>query len=1211
MSAVDARIDVAVAARRSWLLRGICVALAACIAVMAYTGAAMASAAAPGISVEQATGAVTSSIVEARIAPNGAATTCTVQYVSEAAFHAAGWTDAQSVACPETIAAGAGERWVFVHVGGLTIETSYEYRVVASNSAGTTEGPEAAFVTFGLETFSFEALGVPSIGSEEELVPGEPFALAGGHPYELVTSFVLNSNMGTYGTGEKGEAVRTVATLKDVKVHLPVGVIGNPTATPRCSLRAVEEHDCRGEDQVGMMEVATNEKSGKYGVNENNPLFNVVPPRGVAARFSAKFNGFVNATIDAHVRTGSDYGIDADSLDITSLGSPAEVVVRMWGVPSDPTHTPERVCEKDGTLKYSEECSFPAELPKKPFLTMPTACRGPVTALGEADAFQDPGDYAVGRQQMPQTTGCEHVPFAPTIEAQPSNTQGDSPTGMDIKLHVPQDEEPEGTATSDLKDATVTFPAGVAVNPSSADGLAACNEEQVGFSGFAELDPAGEPGLKTAQFTPNAAECPEASEIGTVTIHTPLLEHPITGAMYVATPHQNPFGTLVAVYLTVYDPISGVVIKLPGKVTLDQKTGQITTTFEQTPQLPFEDLEVQLFGAKEAAAKSRAPLTTPETCGSYAATSLLEPWSHLGAEGEEGTANATPASEAFHVTSEPGGGACPATEAQAPNAPGFEAGTASPIGGAYSPFVLKLRREDGSQRFDALDVTLPPGMTGKVAGVEECPQADIEAAEALSGEGGGETERAHPSCPAGSEVGVAHVGAGSGAPFYVNGKAYFAGPYKGAPFSVVFITPAVAGPFDLGTVVVRAALYIDPHTAQVSVKSDPFPTILDGIPLDIRSVGVEMSRPEFTLNPTSCDVMSVGGGVQSTAGQSAALSDRFQVGGCDTMPFTPTFTASTQARHSRREGAYLHVRVTSGAGQANIGQVHVAIPRKMPARNDTLKLACTEAQFDKDPEGCPEGSIVGHAVAHTPILPVPLEGPAMFVSHGDRGFPDLEVVLKGDGVTVILEGSTFINKKGVTFSTFGSVPDVPVSSFDLYLPEGPHSALAANGNLCRRTVTKRKRVRIYVKAHRRHGKLIKGHWAHRTRTVSRNVPVDLRMPTTITGQNGAQITQRTKIAVHGCKPELRVLGKHVKGTHARLEVSVPSKGTLVAVGKGVARSVKDVGSAATVTISVKLSRRDRRVLAKHPHQRFNANVSLRFSPEHGAKLHAHVHLLMR
>lgn len=1180
-------------------------AVAACIATAACTGTALASVAAPAVSIEQATGAVSSSMIEARIAPNGATTTCTVQYVQESDFHVSGWAGAQTVACPQSIAAGAGERWVFVYVGGLTIETRYEYRVIASNSAGTTEGPEAAFVTFGLKTFSFEALGPPSLGPEEELLPGEALVLAGGHPYELVTSFVVNSNAGVYGANER--EFRTVATLKDVRVHLPVGMVGNPTATPTCTMRAAESHDCRGENQVGKMEIATNEYEGKFGVREDNPLFNIVPPRGVAARFSAKFNGFVNGTIDAHVRTGSDYGIDADSLDITALGKPALVVVRMWGVPSDPGHTPERICEKSGGGSYSIGCAFPAELPHKPFLTMPTSCRGPVTALGEASAYQGPGDYAHATQQMPQTIGCEDVAFAPTIEAQPADTQADSPTGMDIKLHVPQDEEPEATATSDLKDATVTFPAGVAVNPSSADGLAACSEEQAGFTGFAELDPTGEPGVKTAQFTPSPAECPEAAEIGTVTIHTPLLEHPITGAMYLATPHQNPFGTLVAVYLTVHDPISGVVIKLPGKVTLDQQTGQITTTFEQTPQLPFEDLEVQLFGAKEAAAKSRAPLTSPETCGSYATTSLLEPWSHLGAEGETGTPDAAPSSAPFQVVAAPGGGACAPTEAHAPNAPGFEAGTASPIGGAYSPFVVKLKREDGSQRFGALDVTLPPGMTGRVAGVEECPQADIGAAQALSGEGGGATELAHPSCPAGSEVGVVHVGAGSGAPFYVSGKVYFAGPYKGAPFSLVFVTPALAGPFDLGSVVVRAALYIDPHTAQVSVKSDPFPTILDGIPLDIRSVGVEMSRSSFTLNPTSCDAMSVTGSETSTAGQTASLSDRFQVGGCDTMPFNPTFTATTHALHSRKRGAYLHVHVTSGSGQANIGSVHVAIPRQMPARNDTLKLACPEAQFDKDPEGCPEGSIVGHAVAQTPILPVPLEGPAMFVSHGDRGFPDLEIVLKGDGVTVVLEGSTFINKAGVTFSTFGSVPDVPVSSFDLYLPEGPHSALAADGNLCHRTVAKRKRVRVYVKAH---GKA-KGHWVHRTKTVSRSVPVQLEMPTTITGQNGAQITQHTRIGVTGCKPELRVVGKHVKGTRAELAVSVPAKGMLVAFGKGVERAVRDVGKAATVTIEVSMRGRDRRVLAKHPHQRFNANVELRFTPKHGVSLQTHVQLLMR
>ena len=338
-------------------------------------------------------------------------------------------------------------------------------------------------------------------------------------------------------------------------------------------------------------------------------------------------------------------------------------------------------------------------------------------------------------------------------------------------------------------------------------------------------------------------------------------------------------------------------------------------------------------------------------------------------------------------------------------------------------------------------MTLPPGLTGKIAGIEQCPQGAIEAAQHRSGEGEGTLEQNSPSCPSGSEVGVVHVGAGSGNPYYVTGRAYWAGPYEGAPFSLVIVTPAVAGPFDLGTVVVRAGLFINPSTAQVTVKSDPFPTILDGIPLDIRSVGVEVNRSGFILNPTSCNVMAVTGEEMSTAGQTASLSDRFQAGGCTNLPFHPLFTASTQGSASKAGGASLVVKVVPGPGQANIAKVDLTLPKQLPARLTTLQKACTEAQFNANPAGCPEGSVIGSATAHTPILNNPLVGPAYLVSHGGAAFPDVEFVLQGEnGIEIVLDGGTQI-KNGITYSKFETVPDEPISSFETVLPEGPHSAL--------------------------------------------------------------------------------------------------------------------------------------------------------------------------
>jgi hypothetical protein len=383
-------------------------------------------------------------------------------------------------------------------------------------------------------------------------------------------------------------------------------------------------------------------------------------------------------------------------------------------------------------------------------------------------------------------------------------------------------------------------------------------------------------------------------------------------------------------------------------------------------------------------------------------------------------------------------------------------------------------------------VKLPQGLVGKLAGVSECSGAQIAHAEHNTGT----AEKANPSCPAGSQLGMVLTGVGPGPdPFFASGKAYLTGPYKGAPYGIAVIVPALAGPFDLGTVVVRAAINIDPHTAQVTVSSDPFPQIIDGIPLRLRRVDVTVNRPGFTLNPTSCDPTQITGVLDSITGARHAVSSRFQVGDCASLAFRPGFKVFTKARHTKRFGAFLRVKVSSGPGQANIRSVFVKLPKALPSRTATLKGACSEKQFEIDPAGCPAASRVGTAIARTPILSTPLTGPAIFVSHGGAAFPDLDIVLQGSGITVELEGNTNIHHN-VTSSSFKSVPDVPVSSFELTLPTGPHSALSANGNLCFKTAKRGK------------------HWVRRR--------VKLVMPTTITGQNGALIHRNTRIAVQGC-----------------------------------------------------------------------------------------------
>jgi DNA-binding beta-propeller fold protein YncE len=1047
----------------------------------------------PSVDNQAAEALTTSADVRAHINPWGHDTTCQLQYVNAASFQTSQWAKATTVSCsPEHLGSGFGDVTAKVKLTGLPRATAYHYRFLATNQAGLSGHPEGTFETYGIRKVSMQFLKssivTDNFGSKhwEAGEPETPLQ-AGAHPYELVTTVTFSETTMFFKctahcksfVGEEAEVVNNTAlNTKDIKVDLPPGVIGNPSATPKCNRYLVEIGQCPADTQVGVIEVFGDYPvRGEGGVTPLleesekqpcptyyycEPIYNLEPSEAAPAEFAGFIEGQAPAWIPFHVRTGSDYGVSAAAVNITGIGGGVrQIRTRVWGVPASPTHEAERECTLDQkTLK--QPC--PDTEPQKPLLINPTACNGPLTVTASADSWQEPGQYVKQTTELPGFTGCGKLKFEPTFEAQPTSSVADSPTGLHADLHVPQNEEPLSLATADVRDAKVVLPAGVTVDPSSADGLAACSEAQIGYLPQRSAE-VGRP-----QFTPGPAECPDASKIGTVEVDSRLVDHPLPGAVYVAQQGANPFGSLLALYVTVYDAKTGVVIKLPGRVTADPVTGQLTTTFDEDPQLPFEDFKVDLFSG------SRASLTTPLVCGAYSIATDLMPWSS-----PEG-ADATPSSLPFTVANAPGGGACAASDAQAPNTPGFDAGTASPIAGSYSPFVLHLKREDGSQRFSGLNLTLPPGLTGKIAGIERCPQAAIEAARARSHEGEGALELAHPSCPAGSEVGVVHVGAGSGAPDYVTGRAYFAGPYNGAPFSLVIVTPAVAGPFDLGAVMVRAGLYIDPNTAQVTVSSDPFPTILDGIPLDIRSVSVDMNRKEFTLNPTNCSVMSVTGQESSTVGQTAALSDRFQAGGCTTLPFHPSFTASTSGKNSKAGGASLTVKVAQHPGEANIHKVNLQLPIQLPSRLSTLQKACPAAVFEANPAGCPAASVIGTATAHTPLLNVPLTGPAYLVSHGGEAFPDVEFLLQGEGVHITLDGKTDI-KKGITYSHFETVPDAPISSFETVFPQGPSSILgtnvpqSANYSLCGQNLT---------------------------------------IPTTLTGQNGAIVNQNTKIAVTGC-----------------------------------------------------------------------------------------------
>jgi Uncharacterized conserved protein len=943
---------------------------------------------------------IASAAVEAKINPFGLDTTCQVQYVAEADFNESGYAKATTVPCtPADLGSGSSPQEVKAKLANLGFDTTYHYRFVLTNTSGTLPGPDEEFSTFGIKSFSIEAL--------DEL--GEPETRAGGHPFELRTSVFLNT---TFISG----SLSPDALVKDILTKLPPGLIGNPTATPACALRAAEESHCTPESQVG--EIVVFREGGEASLG---PLFNVSPPKGKAASFAAQLGASADAFIDAGIRTGGDYGITAGSRNITQFGNVNGVTVTIWGVPASPGHTAEHVCANLGGNNYPLGC--PSTAPEKPFLSMPTSCTGePLSAEAIADAYQAPGEFARRSFELPAMTGCNQLEFEPTLQARPTTNVADSPSGLHVDLHVSQNENPVGLRSADLKDSKIVLPKGLILNPSGANGLQGCSA--------ADFDIHGE----------GPAACPDASRIGTVEIASPLVgeynasgestPHPLTGSVYLATPHDNPFDSLVALYVSVSEPQAGVVVKLAGKVEI-AKDGQLTTTFNENPQLPFNDFKLDFFGG------AKAPLRTPAVCGEYHTSSELTPWS-----APESGPPATP-SDSYLIESGPGGRPCPASEAGEANAPAFEAGTEKPLAGAFSPFSLHLHREDGTQVFSALNVDLPPGLIGKLAGVGECSDAQLAAAANKSGA----AEQASPSCPASSRIGTVNVAAGAGpAPYYTGGTAYLSGPYKGAPLSVAIITPAVAGPFDLGTVVVRNALQVNPETAQISVKSDPIPTELQGIQLDIRSIDLMLDRSQFTLNPTNCEKMAFSGEEISSLGNAAALANPFQVGECGTLAFAPKLSLKLTGGTKRNKNPALRATLTAKPGQANIARAQVTLPHSEFLDQAHIGTVCTRVQFAAN--ACPAASIYGHATAVTPLLDQPLSGPVYLRSSSNK-LPDLVAALNGQ-INVVLDGRIDTGRGGGIRNSFEVVPDAPVSKFVLSMKGGNKGLLVNSENICKK-----------------------------------------------------------------------------------------------------------------------------------------------------------------
>jgi hypothetical protein len=936
------------------------------------------------------------------------------------------------------------------------------------------------------------------------------FTQAGGHPWALATAGEFTTeSAGEPDAFEKQAGVSRVSPTrdpKDIVVDLPPGEIGNPQAIPRCSLAVVTSGTelCPADTVLGDYELG-------YGGNYPEylgPIVNVTPSAGQSAEFVLEnTEPLFQELLTAHlvrvvnpVTKQHEYGLTVTSDEIPLIGL-FKFELTFWGVPAAESHNVmrNRFCHRTQSV-FPIECGgggVSSGAPPVPFLSLGSDCAaGPETATMRADSWQEPGSVSEGHYEnfveasttMPALTGCDLLSFAPLIGAEPDTPVADAPVGLGVNVQVPQPQTPRAASTPDLRDAVVTLPEGMSISPGIVDGIQACNEsgaEGINFEGRESEEEGASGELQLA-----AGHCPSASTVGTAEAITPLLGEPVKGHVYLARPLCGGAGQLACTDQDALDghlyqlylelggtgPLAnaGVNIKAHGYVEANPATGQLTTKFLDNPQTPFSELKIKLNGGP------RAPLDNPATCGTATTNADFTPWSAPGLTPEglqvTGTADATPSSF-FQVEG------C----ANPPGLnPGFSSGTVTPQAGAFSSFTMNLSRQDREQFVKGIQIHTPPGLLGMLSSVPLCEEPAADAG----------------TCPESSKIGTTRVASGAGShPFEIEGKVYLTKGYGGAPFGLSIVTNAVAGPFNLGLVVVRARIAVNPESSALTITTDetgPYavPQIIFGVPLRLKSISVNINRPGFMFNPTDCAAQQITASISGNQQAVANVAAPFAAASCKSLEFKPGFAVSTSGRTSRAKGASLDAKVTyppfKAGSEANIARVKVDLPKQLPSRLTTLQKACTAAQFEANPAGCPAASIVGTVKANTPLLPVQLTGPVYFVSHGGEAFPSLIVVLQGDGVRVNLTGSTFISKAGITSSTFKTVPDVPVSSFELYLPEGKYSALAANGNLCKST---------------------------------------LAMPTEFVAQNGAVIHESTKIAVTGCP----------KGKAAKAKAKKPKK----------------------------------------------------------------------
>jgi len=1023
--------------------------MAIAIAAMAVSllAVATARAAAPVAGAISATNIQgVSALLKGTVNPGGQPTTYAFQYVDQAGFEAGGFTEARSTS---SFAAGSGseDRHAAAAVSGLIPETTYHYRLEAENAAGAaTSAPETFTTTHG---FGFLP-GAEGFEMTARAEGGSADAVAGSHPYSLTAK--VNFNLAGEFEGQPGVPFSD-GDLRDLHIEMPPGLIGNPAALPQCT--AVEFHtprvspfeesrsgeSCPEATQVGTVEVQTSLGGGatrRFGV------FNLVPSPGFPAQLG--FAPFGTPTVlSFHARPGAagQYALTLDSVNFPQALDVYGLELAVWGIPWGAAHDGER-----GNCLNEAEPGFPwakcsvgpaAQHPPLAYLSLPAACEGPLIFRASARSWQQPATVSTsflsrdGQGQPVDLEGCEGLLFEPDPIGQLTDRKASSSSGFSFDL-VNRDEgltKPGSRVASQVKRAVVSLPEGVTINPSVGAGLGSCTPDQYAAE---------------AAFSPQGEGCPNAAKIGDFRVETPLFEERLEGAIYLAEPDdpttgsagaENPFDSLIAVYLVTKSPQRGILIKVAGKVVADPLTGRLVASFDDLPQFPYTNLEVHL------RAGQRAPLVTPPACGAATTRIELTPWVGALAVVRAGTDS--------KIETGIGGGPCP-SGATAPFHPRAVAGAINSNVGSYTPFYLHLTRSDAEQEITSYSAVLPRGITGRLAGIPFCPDAAIAAARGRRGI----AELADPSCPAASEIGHTVTGYGVGlALTYAPGRVYLAGPYHGSPLSIVAIDAATVGPFDLGTIVIRSAFEVDPLTAQLSIdsrESDPIPHILAGIPLRLREIRVLMDRPEFTRNPTSCEPSEVtstltGSGARfgdPSDDSTVTLSNHFQLLNCLTLGFRPKL--GLRLRGGSRRGDYPALRVVFAArsGDANLKRIAVTMPHSEFLAQNHIRDVCTRQQFAAD--ACPPGSVYGRAVAFTPLFDGPLHGPVYLRSSSNR-LPDLVASLRRDEVHIVLAGRIGPAQNGIR-TLFNDLPDAPITRFVLRMRGGRHGLLVNSANIC-------------------------------------------------------------------------------------------------------------------------------------------------------------------